>query len=728
MTHARSLPVGPAITATTLQAIRRRPGRGQRLPRLLAAALSGALALVVLVQGPAIGASDTLSPSARFDVLRRELNQSVRDKKPVETLAVLERMRKLPQGVKGELLFFEGHAHYQLKNWDEAYRALVAYLNALGRKGQNYNLAITLFINTEKALKAEKEGETDRLRARRGWAVAESAFDRVAAVRQAWKEKAVTFGGPKDDSAWTMARREEGGFLVAGTFHQPEDKAKKLKESRSMGLISLTRDGKMAWNRVILGTADDGAIRSITALGDGGFLIGGIHRGFQVAVRLDKNAVPVPNHKGDPWVNPYARATDDALPIVTKSSDGTVLALGTETVVKDGKSARLPFALRFTEDGKALGKTVYSGNAQRFWHAVNGAAPLPGGDVIAVGEARAQAAWDTRKGMGFLLRITSEGRLVWAQRIPAEDKSDLELTAVTPTEQGGLVAAGRQGNRILVMKTEGDGRRAWAITVPYRDLLPESVREICPIPMLGERIKEAFAGTERTLPNADRVATVRAMACPQGTPFIATTSIIRLKGGYLVLGLQGRGDRQNADIRLIAIDEAGEILWDRIYGHEGFDLATSALATEDGGAIIAGATDSMGTGGRDFLMFKVDEGGDFAPWTRLGPLQAPQPKSEPKPEAEPEPSPADKADKRDEEGAGAETTTKDDSLVPPPPPPPASDDGDAADERGQDANPETEDEQASDASIGSIIGSIFGDEDPDDPQNSERKATRPGQR
>jgi hypothetical protein len=689
---------------------------------VIPATLSLAAALVIAASSPASAQMKELDQAARYDVLRLKLNASVRAKTPKETLAIIAEMRKLPQGIQGELIFFEGHAHYQLKDWDRAYRSLVDYLNTVGRKGRNYNLAITLYINTERALKASRKGSAERDRASRAWAAASAAFDRETKAREFWKEKAVTFGGPKDDSAWTMARRSNGGFLVAGTFHQPEDKKNKRKESRSLGMIALSRDGRMAWNRVILGPADDGSVRSATPLPAGGFLLGGIYRGFAVAVRIDKNAVPIPNHAGSPWVNAYASAKKGEAPVVLRSTKGTIIAVGAETVTKDDKTTRLPYTLRLAMDGKALGKTFYSGNATRFRHDIADAATLPNGDIIAVGEARAQDPGDTGAGMGFLLRVTSEGKLVWAHRTPSQDKSDVRYSAVVATKDGGLIAGGHQGRRLLLLKTGPDGRQKWLKTIGYRDPLPAAAREVCTIASLPELIAEAHKARKEPVPDADRIAEVREMACQSQTPFLSVAAIVPLTRGHLVLGFQGRGKRKNTDIRLIAINNKGRVLWDKIYGHDGFDLATSGLATEDGGVIVAGATDSMGTGGRDFLMFKVDMQGNFAPWQRLGP-----PASEPKKRATqgPNSTPGSKSPPRPKTAAS---------------PPPSSsskseEEAKAPDQSGESKQSDAPErdwsvpasgqsgasggEDPEDTSIGSIFGSIFGGRDPKGPARPE---------
>jgi len=579
-----------------------------------------------MAAGPAHAQENVLAPAARYDVLKHQLNLAIRAKKPKKTVEIISQLRKTRLGVSGGTLFYEAHAHYQLKSWSDAYRALVAYLNTMGRKGRNYKAGIGLFVEIEREIKKKRRMSTDLAQADRSWAVASAAYDRVLKRRNAWKEKVVTFGGPKDDMAWAMARRANGGFLVAGTFEHKADKKKKRKAGRSMGLMALSRDGRMAWNRVIVGPAKDGSIRSLEALPKGGFLLGGVHRGFQVAARIDANAVPIRNHDGKPWVSTYARSKDGAGGVVSRAGQAGFIAFGAEIATKDGKGPRLPFAMRISKDGKTLGKTVYTGNAARFWHDITDAVALPGGDIVAVGETRPQAAWDTHPGMGYLLRVKPQGKVVWARRVPAHGKGGLRFSAVAPAHGGGVIAAGRHGEQFMLFKAGADGQEQWRKTIAHRALIPAAARELCSVPQLVPLVKRSQKQKNLSEPKPERMAAVRALACQSGTPFVSASAISVRKHGYLVIAFQGRGNRKMTDIRLIAIDNSGEVLWDKVYGHDGFDLATSALATEDGGTIIAGATDSIGTGGRDFLIFKIDRNGAFAPWTMLGPPGKPRSK------------------------------------------------------------------------------------------------------
>jgi hypothetical protein len=582
--------------------------------------------VIVTATGAVHAQQEGLAPTARYDVLRHQLNLAIRAKKPKETVEIISQLRKTRLGVSGETLFYEAHAYYQLKEWPAAYRALVAYLNTVGRKGRNYKVGIGLYVEIEREFKKKRRLNTDLTEVDRSWTLASAAYDRVSKQRNAWKERVVTFGGPKDDMAWALARRANGGFLVGGSFEQTADKLKKRKAGRYMGLMALSRDGRMAWNRVIIGPAKDGSIRSLKTLPKGGFLLGGVHRGFQVAARIDRNAVPIPNYDGKPWVSGYARSKDGAGGLVSPAGQAGFIAFSAEIVAKDGKGPRLPFAVRLSKDGKTLGKTVYTGTAARFWHDITDVVALPGGDIVAAGETRPQGTRDKNQSMGYLLRIKPEGKVVWARRVAAQGKGDVRFSALAPAHDGGVIAAGRQGGRLILFKADADGREQWRKLIAHRDLMPAATRKLCGVPQLASLVNAAQEQKKQPKIKPGRLAKVRELTCRSETPFVSATAVSVRKNGYLVLAFQGRGNRKKTDIRLIAIDKTGKISWDKIYGHDGFDLATSALVTEDGGTIITGTTDSIGAGGRDFLIFKIDRFGAFAPWAKLGPPAKPNTK------------------------------------------------------------------------------------------------------
>lgn len=75
----------------------------------------------------------------------------------------------------------------------------------------------------------------------------------------------------------------------------------------------------------------------------------------------------------------------------------------------------------------------------------------------------------------------------------------------------------------------------------------------------------------------------------------------------------GHGAR---DIYLTKVGPAGvNVLWSKYYGGTGDDVAKAIVRTADGGYVIAGNTNSIGSGGLDIFLMKVDSLGSPV-WTR----------------------------------------------------------------------------------------------------------------
>ncbi len=81
-------------------------------------------------------------------------------------------------------------------------------------------------------------------------------------------------------------------------------------------------------------------------------------------------------------------------------------------------------------------------------------------------------------------------------------------------------------------------------------------------------------------------------------------------GGYIVAGQSHSFSAGDSDILLLKLDNAGNISWQKIYGGTSEDYPLYIQQTSDSGYIVAGSTNSFGTGNYDIWLLKINSSGD----------------------------------------------------------------------------------------------------------------------
>lgn len=87
-------------------------------------------------------------------------------------------------------------------------------------------------------------------------------------------------------------------------------------------------------------------------------------------------------------------------------------------------------------------------------------------------------------------------------------------------------------------------------------------------------------------------------------------------GNLVVVGHTESKGAGNADFWVVALDERGDIIWNRTFGGSDLDYATAVTAARDGGIVVAGLTKSAGAGGFDSRVIKLDRTGRIV-WDRV---------------------------------------------------------------------------------------------------------------
>ncbi len=86
-------------------------------------------------------------------------------------------------------------------------------------------------------------------------------------------------------------------------------------------------------------------------------------------------------------------------------------------------------------------------------------------------------------------------------------------------------------------------------------------------------------------------------------------------GGFVLAGMTDSFGAGNRDFWLVKTNANGDSLWSRTYGGTGDDECRSIQPTADGGYVLAGYTTSFGAGNRDFWLVKTNANGDSL-WSR----------------------------------------------------------------------------------------------------------------
>ncbi len=96
---------------------------------------------------------------------------------------------------------------------------------------------------------------------------------------------------------------------------------------------------------------------------------------------------------------------------------------------------------------------------------------------------------------------------------------------------------------------------------------------------------------------------------------IASAIVQTADEGFIVAGMTSSFGAGGFDYWLVKTDSQGKMQWNKTYGGDQDDFATSVIKTHDGGYALAGWTNSFGAGGEDLWLVKTDSFGNMM-WNR----------------------------------------------------------------------------------------------------------------
>jgi hypothetical protein len=310
----------------------------------------------------------------------------------------------------------------------------------------------------------------------------------------------------------------------------------------------------------------------------------------------------------------YGGSSGDEGYSVQQTSDGGYIVAGWTGLYGTGSDDVI--LIKTDEAGDTVWVRSYGGSEDELGYSVDQTGD--GGYVI--------AGWTSSFGAGmrdvYLIKTDGAGNAVLVRTYGAQEHEVGH--SVEQTLDGGYVVAGYThsfgagDNDVYLIKTDSGGDTVW--TRAYGGPLAEkgySVEQTLDEGYIvaGDTYSFGSGGTDvyliKTDDQGDTVWT-RTYGGPQHDVGFSVEQTS--DGGYVIAGYTESFGSGQADVYLIKTDGAGDTVWTRTYGGSGWETGSSVAETDGGGYVIVGRTNSFGEGGELYLI-KTDGTGEMV-WTR----------------------------------------------------------------------------------------------------------------
>ncbi len=352
-----------------------------------------------------------------------------------------------------------------------------------------------------------------------------------------------TFGGEEDDVGYSVMLTSDGGYIVCGyTLSYGSG-------NTDVYLIKVNSNGEKAWEKTYGGTkADSGYMIQSTA--DGGYIIIGETQSFsKVPYDNDSWLIKTDANGNQQWNTTFSYGFPDWGWSVQQTQDNGYIVTSSYA----GGRGREIILTKTDSTGGELWYKTFGGDSDK---GISSVQQTSDGGYIIIGD---QLVFE--KGMDiWLIKTNAKGNIMW-ERTFGGSGYDTAYSVKQTADEGFIIVGktesyGEGKADIWLLKTDLAGYEVWNQTFGYK-------YNDC-----GYSI--------------------------QITP----------DGGYVIAGEKSL-TTGNADVWVIKTDSGGNLVWDQTFGGLERDTGKSIQLTPDGGYIIAGETESYGSGKIDVLLIKL---------------------------------------------------------------------------------------------------------------------------
>jgi len=320
---------------------------------------------------------------------------------------------------------------------------------------------------------------------------------------------------------------------------------------------------KSEWEK-FYGEGDDDIANGIVALENGHSALVGTCQSFG-AKRTDI-CVTRMNEKGEMvWRLMLGGEKEDKGRAITRAADGSLYVLGTSKSFSKNYDTDM-YAAKISLDGKLLWEKAIGGDRDE--HA-GGIAGTDDGGVLIVGDTE---SIEKRYKDIYIVKLDKDGQSLVSHTVGGEKAEEAHSLARMKDGHFALVGMRAMGSGkyadFFVMKLDQNGKYVWTKT-------------------FGGKYNDSLHGVTGT---AD--------------------------GGFVAVGKTRSYNSEQTDLTVMKFNEAGKLLWHKIYGFKYYEYGNAVTSTQDGGFMIVGGTNTLGQGGHSVYLVALDKAGTLI-WSHV---------------------------------------------------------------------------------------------------------------
>jgi hypothetical protein len=313
-------------------------------------------------------------------------------------------------------------------------------------------------------------------------------------------------------------------------------------------IIKTDKKGSKEWEKTYGGNEGDGGY-CIRQTADQGYIVSGSTSSYGKG--YPSMWILKLNSKGDTaWSKIFEGSMVSSAQSVCLTSDGgyIVAGKGKENVLKlDSKGNK--------EWGKRFGWLFYSAEQT-----------ADGGFILAGDSIYQQLNWDYLPSL-YVIKLDRNGEKIWSN--PLGSKFLGRSSSICQVKEGGFIFAGDS----IALKQEGDHSH---------------FSMVCKLDEQGKKEWVYFGNEYSEFQSVQQTS----------------------DGGFIAAG-NTTDDQHGLDLLLVKLDRNGRKIWSRTFGKSlTWEYASTVRQVRDGGYIVAGQTESFGSGKYDSWLLKLDENGN----------------------------------------------------------------------------------------------------------------------